>query len=99
MALHTHRHKLIPYTTSEYEMLGQSKNERIFSLVKLNPEFTLQWDIAHGLCAVKELLCFVQERSDEYGGIAWEEIAEAKYEAVDSKDGENKAEDVDRAHE
>jgi hypothetical protein len=46
----------------------------------------------------EKLLCFVQARRKKRDDIAWNQIAERKDQAINSKDGEAKAECVDYKH-
>jgi hypothetical protein len=48
---------------------------------------------------IEELPRLVQECEKKWDGIAWEQIAKVKYEAIYSKNGETKAENVDTVHE
>jgi len=44
----------------------------------------------------KKLLCFVQKCGQRRYDIAWKQIAEVEYKAIDSKKGEAEAEGVHR---
>jgi len=61
--------------------------------------FALRWDSADFLCTTKKLVGFVQEYRDNWGDIAWKEIADIEYEAIDPKQGEAEAEHVEDMHE
>lgn len=60
--------------------------------------FAFRWDGIDLLGMVEKLLCFVQLRRKNWDHIAWNQIAERKDQAVNSKDGEAKAECVNCKH-
>jgi hypothetical protein len=66
--------------------------------VKTSPAFTIRWDGADFLCMIKELPCVVQECREKWNGVAREQIAGVKYEAIDPDNGETETDDVDATH-
>ena len=60
--------------------------------------FAFRWDGIDLLGMAEKLLCFVQSRRKNWDYIAWSQIAERKDQAINSKDGEAKAECVDYKH-
>jgi len=44
------------------------------------------------------LRCFVQEQREKRYDVAWKQVAERVYEAIDPQKGEAEAEDVERLH-
>jgi len=43
-------------------------------------------------------LCFVQECGETWGDIAWKQIEDEEYGAVDAKKGETETENIDNRH-
>jgi hypothetical protein len=64
----------------------------------MNPMFAFRRDGIDRIGMAEKLLCFVQSRRKNWGYIAWNQIAEGKDQAINSKDGEAKAECVDYKH-
>ncbi len=65
----------------------------------MNPAFALRRDSADFLRMFKKLLCFFQKCRERWDDVAWKQIAEVKYKAINSKNGEAEAENVDKMHE
>ena len=64
----------------------------------MSPMFAFRWDGIDRFGMVEKLLCFVQARRKKWHYMAWNQITERKDQAVNSKDGEAKAECVDYNH-
>ena len=64
----------------------------------MSPMFAFRWDGIDGLGMTEKLLRFVQTRRKKRDDIAWDQIADGKDQAINSKDGEAKAECVDYKH-
>ena len=64
-------------------------------LVKKSPIFASRWYGIDSFGMIEKLLRCVQVRRKERDKIAWNQIAEGKDEAIDSKEGEGKAEYID----
>ena len=60
--------------------------------------FAFRWDGIDLLGVAEKLLCFVQACRKKWDYIAWNQIAEGKDQAINSKNGEAKAECVDYKH-
>ena len=67
--------------------------------IKLALVFAPRWDSADFLCTTKKLVGFVQEYKDNWGDIAWKEIADIVYEATGPEQGEAEVENVEYMHE
>jgi len=64
----------------------------------MSPGITLRWDSTDFLCMIKKLLSFVQESREKWDGIAWEQVAKVKCEAIDPNKGETEAENINKGH-
>jgi hypothetical protein len=64
----------------------------------MSPMFAFRWDGIDLLGMGEKLLCFVQARRKKWDYIAWDQIAEGKDQAINSKDGEAEAECVEYTH-
>ena len=71
---------------------------KIFVQVKISPMFAFRWDGIDCLGMAEKMLCFVQAHRKKRDYIAWNQIAERKDQAINSEDGEAKAECVDYKH-
>lgn len=60
---------------------------KIFIPVQFALVFTLQWDGANFFRMAKKSTCFVQEGREEWGDIAWKQIAGVNDDAIDPKKG------------
>ena len=59
----------------------------------------LRWNGADLLCTTKKLLGLVKEGRENWGELAWKEIAGEEYGAIYAKKGEAETKDVDETHE
>ena len=66
--------------------------------IEKSPIFAFRWNGIDSFSMIKTLLCCVQVGRKERDKIAWNQIAEGKDEAINSKEGEGKAEYVDEIH-
>jgi hypothetical protein len=64
----------------------------------MTPIFVFWWNGIDRFGIAEKLLCFVQTRPKTWDGIAGNQIAEGKDQAINSKDGEDKAESVKYEH-
>jgi hypothetical protein len=64
----------------------------------MRPMLATRWDGIDRLGMAEKLLCFVQARRKTWDYIAWNQIAERKDQAINSKNGEAKAECVGYKH-
>ena len=64
----------------------------------MTPMFAFRWYGIDRLGMAEKLLCFVQPHGKKWDYVAWNQIAERKDQAINSKDGEAKAECVDYKH-
>jgi hypothetical protein len=60
--------------------------------------FALRWNGTDFLRMTKKLLCFIQECRETWGNIAWKQIEDEKYRAIDPKKGKAETENVDNMH-
>lgn len=74
------------------------KKKIISAQVKISPMFASRWDGIDRFGMAEKLLCFIQAHRKKWDHIAWNQIAERKDQAINSKDGEAKAECVDYKH-
>ncbi len=70
---------------------------KIFVQVKTSLIFAFMGDGIDRLGLSKKLLCFVQVDRKKWDDIAWNQIAEGKDDAINSKEGKGKTENVDKA--
>ena len=66
--------------------------------VKVVFVFALRWDSTEFLRTTKKLLCFVQEYRETWGNIAWKQVEDEEYWAVDAKKGEAETDNIDDIH-
>ena len=71
----------------------------MFVPVKSEPVFALRWNCAALLCTRKEVFGLVKEGRENWGDVAWKEIAGEEYGAIYAKKGEAETQDVDEMHE
>ena len=76
-------------------MSEQSSVPNLFSPVKLAFVFALWGDGTDFLRTTKKLVGFVQQRGEKRGNLAWKQIADKEYGAIDA---EKEADDVDSRH-
>ena len=66
--------------------------------VEKSPIFAFRWNSIDSFSMIEKLSCCVQVDQKKRDIIAWNQIAEGKDEAINSKEGEGKTEYVDKIH-
>jgi hypothetical protein len=78
--------------------IEREHKDTIVVQVEMGPIIALRLDGADFFCMVEKLLSFVQGCRKGWDVVAWKQISDIEYEAIDPKEGEDEAEDVDGRH-